>query len=77
VLTRVSGRGIALCTQEALFQLQLREAVAGVRSCSDAGAQGHVGSTPPMADKLQHMRAARQAAMELSEAKKRDAARHR
>ena len=77
---RAAAASPCACTQEALFQLQLREAGAGVRSCSssDAGVQGgHVGSTPPTADELQHMRAARQAARELSEAKRHDAAAHR
>lgn len=66
--------------QEALFQLQLSQAEASARRSTGlvSGKDGaHVGSTPPTADELASMVAARTAVLAEMETRKQEAAMHR
>lgn len=65
--------------QEALFQLQLRQAEAGAKHCTGlVGSQGQVlGEDPPSPGTVKRLKAARQAALEQHQRDTQEAATHR
>lgn len=71
---------LVCATQEALFQLQLSQAEAAARRSTgfvSGKDSAHIGSTPPSAEELANMAAARAAIMAEVEARKQEEAVHR